>query len=62
MQPALFHCRHLAAATERSNFIDCAICVTERSVMGQMVEVPRGRSYGSEGVTNRNRTPVVTNN
>jgi len=56
MQPVLFDSRHLATATESSNFTDCAICVTGRSVMGQIVELRRGRPYGPEGVTNGNRT------
>jgi len=47
--------------TEIKNFTDCAVCVIGRSVMGQMVELPRDRPYGTEGITNRNRTSAATN-
>ena len=57
---SLFQCRHLATATESSNVTECAICVIGRSVLGQIVERPRGRPYGAEGVTNDNRTFAAT--
>jgi hypothetical protein len=59
MLPAPFQCRHLAIATEKYNFTDCAMCVIGRSAMGQIVEFPTGRTYGSEVATNRNRTSAV---
>jgi len=62
MQPALFDSRHLTTTTESSNFTDCAICVTGRSVMGQIVELRRVRPYGPEGVTNENRNSAASNN
>ena len=52
---------HSATATQSSNFTDCAICFIGRSVMGHIVELPRGRRYGSESVTNDNRTFAATN-
>jgi len=30
--------------------------------MGQTLELPRGRTYGAEGVTNENRPSAGTNN
>jgi len=35
------------------------VCVIGRSVMGQIVELRRGRTYGADGVTNGNRTSAA---
>jgi len=52
---------HLATANEIKKFTDCAICVIGRSMMGRIVELLRGRPYGAECITNRNRASSATN-
>jgi hypothetical protein len=58
MLPELFNCRHLSTATVSNNVTDCVI---GRSVMGQMVELRRGRPYDTVLVTNVNRTSAAIN-
>jgi hypothetical protein len=61
MQPALFDSRHLATSTDSNNFTDSAICVTESSVMDQILELRRVRPYCAEGVTNGHRNSAASN-
>jgi hypothetical protein len=68
---ALYHPEmlHVTGAVPLSPFIhshcndvtDCVIRVIGRSVMGQILELRRGRHYGTVLVTNVNRTSGATN-
>jgi hypothetical protein len=62
MLPALFHCRRLSTVTVSNNVTECVIRVIGRSVMGQILELRRGRHYGTVLVTNVNKTSAATNN
>jgi hypothetical protein len=55
------HYSHLVTASESGNITDCAICVFVWSVMGQILQLRRGRTYGAEGITNRKRNSAASN-